>query len=195
MTHNRQQLARGLMGIAAVLITTTAVQAQMQRIERQVPQIQQVQQLDTPGQGGQQAFALIHRGPIALNAPSSGEGLDPGWLVRLDLPPGKYLVSGSATFTRTDGALLPLDPSEESPMPGTVSVACELGGLDQTVPVEVYIDASPHHPYAAEIVPFNVAGTSGSGGIFLKCAPTGAARVSNIYLNALKVDRLTLRVE
>jgi|SRR5215207_10104103 len=192
MTETKQQLARGLMAAAAALMFTTAVEAQMQRIERQVPQ---VQQLEVREQGGLEAFALIHRESITLNAQRGGEGLDPGWLVRLDLPPGKYIVSGSATFTRTDGMLLPMDPSDEAPMPGAVSVSCEVGGLDQPARLELYIDASPHHPYASRSVPFNLAGTSASGGIFLKCAPTGAARVSDIYINALKVDRLTVRVE
>ena len=192
MTETKQQLARGLMAAAAALMFTTAVEAQMQRIERQVPQ---VQQLEVREPGGLEAFALIHREAIGLGARSGGEGLDAGWLVRLDLPPGKYIVSGSATFTRTDGMALPMDPSDEAPMPATVSVSCEVGGLDQSARLDLYIDASPHHPYGARSVPFNLAGTSASGGIFLKCAPTGAARVSDIYINALKVDRLTVRVE
>lgn len=198
MMKSTQQRARGRMAWAAVLMSVTVTaaatvaEAQMQRIERPLPQVQQIEAREP---GGLEAFALIHRETIYLNAQRGGEGLDAGWLVRLDLPPGKYIVSGSATFSRTDGTPLPMDPSEEAPMPGGVRVDCEVGGLDQTAPLSLHIDASPTHPNASQTVPFHLAGTSASGGIFLKCGPNGAAVVSNIYINALKVDRLTVRVE
>ena len=199
MRKSEQQPARVRMAFAAALLSVTAVaaapaaEAQVQRIERPVPPVQQIEA--RPPGGGLEAYALIHREPIGLGARRGGEGLDAGWLVRLDLPPGKYIVSGSATFNRTDAMPLPMDPSDEAPMPGDVRIDCEVGGLDQAVALNFHIDASPTHPYASRTVPFHVAGTSASGGIFLKCSPNGGASVSNIYINALKVDRLNVRVE
>lgn len=144
---------------------------------------------------GAQGFALFKKGPVALGAGSGGAGLNPGWIARLDLPNGKYVVSASVRFTRdSPNSRLPFD--EGTPPPDTAGAECELGGLDQTATADFYIEAAYTSAAKPSVtIPFDTAGTSTGGGVYLRCTPSGQVSASHIAITAVKVADLTVRSE
>lgn len=144
---------------------------------------------------GTQAFALFKKGPVGLGTGKGGAGLNPGWIARLDLPNGKYVVSASVRFTRdSPNSRLPFD--EGTPQPDTAGAECELGGLDHTATADFYIEATYTSAAKPSVtIPFDTAGTSAGGGVYLRCTPSGLVSASQISITAVKVAELTVRQE